>query len=195
MCHRHTRRSGRCVEIGIKKMIERILKEQEKSNVNNRFATVNRETGRLLHLLVKIKNPKNILEVGTSIGYSTIWMASALSKGAKLTTLEHSPDRSEIAEKFFKRSKLNIRLIQGDSLKMIPKLKEKFDVIFLDATKSQYLRYLKAARLNKNALIIADNSISHELKMKDFLDYANKKGAVTLNIGSGITVLTSEFKS
>lgn len=176
-------------------MIEKILKEQEKLNVNNRFATVNRETGKLLHLLAKIKNPKNVLEVGTSIGYSTIWLASALNKNSRLTTIEYRSERAVVAEKFFKRSKLNIKLIQGDALEVIPKLKERFDIVFLDATKSQYLRYLKAAKLSKNALIIADNSISHELKMQDFLNHVNKKGAITLNIGSGITILTSKFKS
>lgn len=172
--------------------IQDILKEQEGINNGNRFYTVNRETGKFLHLLVKMKNPKNILEVGTSIGYSTIWMASALRNGARLTTVDYSQDREEIAKKFFKRAKLNIKIIEGDALGVIPRLKEKFDVVFLDATKSQYLRYLKSVKLNKDALVIADNTISHANKMQDFLDYVNKRGAVNINIGSGIILWSRE---
>ena len=172
------------------KVIETILNEQEKLNKEGHFATINRETGQLLNALIKAKNPKNVLEVGTSIGYSAVWIASALKKGSKLTCIDHWPERAHIAKQFFKRSKLPITLKEGDALKIIPTLKTKFDVLFIDATKKDYLKYLKAAKLNKNAVVIADNTISHQGKMKDFLDFANKKGAITLNVGSGITILT-----
>ncbi len=168
--------------------IDRVLREQESLNYNNRFATVNRDTGKLLHILAKTKNPKKVLEIGTSIGYSSVWIASALNGGANLTTVEYSPERADIAKEFFKKSKLKIKLLEGDALKVIPKIKERFDLVFLDATKAQYLRYLKAVKLNKNSLVVADNTISHAGKMQDFLDYVNKRGAVTLNIGSGITL-------
>ncbi len=172
------------------KDIDKILKEQEKLNAGGRFAVVPRETGRLLHLLIKIKNPKKVLEVGTSLGYSSIWIASALKKGAQLITLEKWPERVALAKKFFKKSKLNIKLIEGDALKIIPQLNKTFDIVFLDATKSEYLQYLKKVKLNKNALIIADNTISHAFKMQDFLSYVTQRGAVTLNIGSGVTLWT-----
>jgi len=181
------------------KTIETILKEQEKLNAAERHATINRETGQFIHTLIKIKNPKSVLEVGTSIGYSAVWIASALSKGSKLICIDRWHERAAIAQKFFKRSKLPITLIEGDALEVIPTLKTKFDVVFLDATKKDYLNYLKATKLNKNALIIADNTLSYspdskmrnsEIKMKDFLDYARKSGAITLNVGSGITLFT-----
>jgi predicted O-methyltransferase YrrM len=172
------------------KRIEAILREQEKLNKDNLFATVNRETGKLLHLFIKAKNPKTVLEVGTSIGYSTIWIASALSKDARLITLEKWPERSDLAEKFFKKAKLPIELVEGDALETIPKLKRKFDIVFIDATKSQYLQYLKKVKLKKHALIIADNAISHASKMQDFLEYVKKQGGVILDVGSGIALLS-----
>jgi predicted O-methyltransferase YrrM len=170
------------------KRIQKILREQEKLNREGQFATISRETGEILHLLVKLKNPKNVLEVGTSIGYSAIWIASALKKGS-LTCIDHWPERIHIAKSFFNRAKLPIKLIEGNALDVIPGLKTKFDMVFLDATKSEYLNYLKKVRLNKGALVIADNTISHASKMQDFLDYVGRRGAITLPIGSGITVL------
>jgi len=169
---------------------KKILKEQEMLNATGEYATIGPETGKVLHALIKAKRPKNVLEVGTSIGYSTLWMASALPKGSKLITLDYWEERLEIAESYFKRSKLSVEVVQGDALKTIPKLKKKFDVLFLDATKKDYLKYLRRTKLNKNALIIADNTISHKDKMKDFLKYAEKRGAQTINIGAGLTFFT-----
>lgn len=177
---------------------ENVLKQQEKLNAGNAFSTINRETGLLLYNLIKSKNPKNVIEIGTSIGYSSIWIASALSKSAKLITLERWHERAELAKKFFKKAKLTsskVKLIEGDALQIIPKLKSKFDVVFIDATKKEYLAYLKKLikhnkhkKLSKNCLIIADNTVSHAHKMQDFLSFAEKNNAITLNVGKGLTI-------
>jgi predicted O-methyltransferase YrrM len=179
--------------------ITEILKEQELINVNGinekgKYKIVDRKTGELLHDFIKEKNPKNVLEIGTSIGYSSIWIASALKKGAKLTTIDRWSERFEKALVFFKKSKLNINFIEGNALEIIPKLKEKFDVVFLDATKSEYLKYIellaKNKKLNNDALILADNTISHADKMKDFLEFAEKHGAKTIKTKAGLTFFT-----
>ncbi len=167
--------------------INTILKQQEKLNKDGKFSAINGETGHFIHLLIKMKNPKNVLEIGTSIGYSSIWIASALTKSSELITIERWPERAELAKKFFEQAKLSIKLIEGDALKLIPKLKTKFDAVFIDATKADYLKYLKLIKLNKHALIIADNTISHAVKMQDFLKFAEKKNSVTAEIGKGIT--------
>ncbi len=170
---------------------ENILKEQEKLDEKGKFSIISMETGNFIHLLIKRKNPKKVLEIGTSVGYSSIWIASALNKNAELITIERWPERAELAKKFFKRSKLPIRLVEGDALNLIPKLKMKLDAVFIDATKSEYLNYLnsliKNKKLNKNALIIADNTISHAAKMRNFLNFSDKKNAVTAEIGKGIS--------
>lgn len=167
--------------------IKKILEEQERLDAYGSYAVISRETGRFFNLLMQMKKPKAILEVGTSIGYSTVWLASASPKDSKVVTIERWLDRADIAEKFFKRAKLNIRLIRGDAMKVMPKAR--FDVVFLDGTKSEYLRYLKKVNLNKHALIIADNTVSHESKMEDFLRFAKKHGGVNVPIGKGVTLL------
>ena len=175
------------------KAVEAVLRQQEKLNKKEDYSIIDRRTGELIHALVEAKNPKNVLEIGTSIGYSSIWIASALKKG-KLTTIERWDERAELAKKFFKKAKLKVNLIEGEALEIIPKLKTKFDVVFLDATKSEYLKYLKKVKLNKNALIIADNILYPKdiaAKLKDFMNYVNKKGALTLNIGKGLTIFTN----
>ncbi len=178
-------------------MIERIgaiLREQEILNEHGNFSTISKETGVLLYALVKIKNPKAVLEIGTSIGYSSVWIASAFKKGSKLICIDRWPERCHIAKQFFKKSRLPITLMEGDALKIIPQLKQKFDAVFLDATKSEYLRYLKLLinhnKLNRNAMIVADNTISHADKMRDFLEFAKKRKAMTLSTGKGITIFS-----
>lgn len=169
--------------------IKRVLEEQEMLDKANKSFIIERESGILLNLLMKIKKPKNVLEIGASIGYSSIWIAFALGKEANFITIEKRKERAEKAKMFFRKAGLKINLIEGDALKIMPKIK--FDAVFIDGVKCKYLEYLKKIRLNKNALVIADNTISHAGKMNDFLDYAGKKGAVTLNIGDGLTLFIS----
>jgi len=179
------------------KVIKDILKEQELINVNGinqkgNYKIVDRKTGELLHTFIKAKNPKNVLEIGTSIGHSGIWIASALNKGAKLITLDRWNERFEKALIFFKKSKLNIKFFEGNALDLIPKLNVKFDAVFLDATKSEYLKYLellmKHKKLKKGVLVMADNTISHADKMKDFIEFAKTNDAVTIDTEAGLTV-------
>ena len=98
-----------------------------------------------------------------------------------------------MAAENFKRAKLDktIKIIHGDALEEIPKLKDKFDFLFLDAIKEDYINYFKLAypKLAKNAVIVADNAIMFEKYMKDYLDYArNHKNlrSVLVPIGSGV---------
>jgi len=168
--------------------LEDVLKMQEKMNKNNKFSLINRETGNLIHTLIKMKKPINVLEIGTSIGYSTLWIYSALDKNAKLTTIERWHERAVLAGKFFKKANAKINLIEGDAILVLPKLNVRFDAVFIDATKKDYLKYLNLIKLETKSLVIADNTISHAEKMQDFLDFANKTGAITLEVGKGLTI-------
>jgi len=167
----------------------RILKEIERYNKDNFQIALEKDSAKLLYLLAKIKKVKNALEIGTGIGYSTMYLSLSCKKVVSIDKDERNLD---IARKLINKNNLkNIKIIEGDVLIEIPKLKDKFDLLFIDGTKGEYLKYLKLAlpKLNKNALIIADNTVSHKEKMKDFLDYVNKNfESIELNIGSGMSL-------
>jgi predicted O-methyltransferase YrrM len=123
--------------------------------------------GKLLHLLVRIMGARNILEIGTLGGYSTIWMARALPEGGRIITLEADPKHAEVARKNFVRcgveNKVELRL--GKALDTLPQVaadgRGPFDMFFIDANKSNMPEYfewsLKLARAG--SVIIADNVV------------------------------------
>ena len=174
---------------------KRLLNELEIFGQNHDdYYNIPPDTGEFFHILVKISKAKNILEVGTSNGYSTIWLGEAAKQNkGKITTIEIAEHKVRMASDNFKRAKLGriIKIIHGDALKEIPKLKGKFDFLFMDAIKSDYIKYFKLAypKLAKNAIIVADNAIMFEKYMKNYLDYArNHKNlrSVLIPIGSGV---------
>ena len=123
--------------------------------------------GKLLHLLARIMGARNILEIGTLGGYSTIWMARALPEGGRIITLEADPKHADVARKNFARAgvenKIELRL--GKALETLPKVvadgRGPFDMFFIDANKSNMPEYfewsLKLARTG--SVIIADNVV------------------------------------
>ncbi|MDD9331090.1 MAG: O-methyltransferase [Wolbachia sp.] len=123
------------------------------------------EEGKLLSLFIKLCKIKNIVEVGTLYGYSSICMAKAIPENGHIYTIENNPEHSQIAKKNFDSLNLNnkITLIEGNALKKLNVLSTKapFDMIFIDADKGGYSRYLDWAELHikKDGLIVADNTL------------------------------------
>ena len=120
------------------------------------------EDGRLLRLLTESAGAKHVVEIGTSNGYSGIWLCLALrTTGGKLTTYEIDRRRAALARANFKRAGVDglVTLVEGDAHKEVSKLKQPVDVIFLDADKSGYVDYLKKLlpRLRPGGLILAHN--------------------------------------
>ena len=169
--------------------IKKILRELEVYNENMYMFNIKPDSGKFLHLLVKVKRPKNIIEIGTSNGYSTILLASA-DKKTKVYTIEIADKKVEMAKNNFKKAGLkNIELLHGDALKVLKKFNVKVDMIFLDAVKKDYIKYIKLLEKNMNpcCLIIADNIISHSEKVDSYLSYVKKKySSETLQIGAGL---------
>ena len=114
--------------------------------------------------LIKISNPKRVLEIGTAIAYSTIRIARNLKKSV-IHTIEKSEDNIEIARENIQKSGLEekINLFTGNALNVIPQLKKKYDFIFLDADKEDYKRLFDYSLviLKKGGIIFVDNLLWH----------------------------------
>jgi predicted O-methyltransferase YrrM len=120
--------------------------------------------GKFLHMLAKISGAKKILEIGTLGGYSTIWLARALPKDGKLTTLEFEPRHAEVARTNITSAgfKDRVDIHIGPALETLPKLAgEKFDFVFIDADKVNTAPYFNwALKLtHKGSIIIVDNVV------------------------------------
>lgn len=117
--------------------------------------------GQLLSMLIKISRAERVLEVGTFIGYSTLYMAQSLPSNAEIITCERNRRYESIARTFFKKSADadKIKLIMGDALQTIQFLDKQFDFIFLDADKVNYPNYynLLVPKLSDGGLLLIDN--------------------------------------
>lgn len=161
--------------MSVNPIIDRL--EQEPERLKSHWC-LPREEARFLYLLVGIGQYRQILEVGTSIGYSTLHLAqAAASTGGHVTTIDASAERQAEALENLRASQLAdcVTLRQGDALTTLHELQESgrtFDLMFIDARKSEYLRYLELAEtlLIPGGLLIADNTRSHRHKMLDFIE-------------------------
>ncbi|MBT2653131.1 MULTISPECIES: O-methyltransferase [Oceanobacillus] len=122
--------------------------------------------GKLLYLLTKMKSARQVLEIGTLGGYSSIWFAKGVTQNGKVVTLEANQTHAEIARKNIENAgfKQTVQVLVGNAIDTLPTLEnagESFDVIFIDADKQNNPKYLEwALRLaNEGALLIADNVV------------------------------------
>ena len=161
-----------------------------------------------LHLIIKISNIKNVLEIGTFTGLSGLSIALALPENGKLITLDKNIETNKVAENFFKKAKQDhkIQTIVKPALESFIDLKnKKFDMIFIDADKMNYKNYYEQSLnfLNKNGLVIIDNVLWHgevanfynrdkyTLNIREFNSYvANDKRVeqIIIPLGDGMSV-------
>lgn len=122
---------------------------------------INLETARLLEILVRIKRPKRILEIGTAIGFTSVLMAVGLVEGGKIDTIEIDAETAvKAAENFSKAGiKDSVNLIIGDASDVLGHMEKNYDFVFIDAAKGQYCRYyeLCSDMVSKGGIIFADN--------------------------------------
>ena len=143
------------------------------------FWNVDRKSANFLNLAVKMINAKSALEIGTSNGYSSIWIAKALkeTKG-RLITIEYWEKRMSLARENFKKTGVDdiIVPVVGDAVQILADMKKedklRFYFIFVDANKAEYIEYFNSfdSLLEKNGVIIADNILSHYKKTKDYVE-------------------------
>lgn len=157
----------------IEKNIQSVLKELEKTS--DKFWNIPPETGILLNSLIKTANYKNILEIGSSNGYSAIWLAEAARQtSGHVTGIEFYPERINLAESNFEKCGLSkyITIKQGKALDILANLDQELDFVFIDANKSEYIKYFEIVHkiLKAKGLIAADNVTSHKEELQDFID-------------------------
>ncbi|WP_139956900.1 O-methyltransferase [Flavicella sediminum] len=132
--------------------------------------------GRVLSMVSKLIQPKNILEVGTYTGYSALCMAEGMSSHGKLHTIDRNEELYDLQRKYFDKSEYGPQIVQyvGNALEIIPAIDEKFDLVFIDADKANYSNYfdLIIGKMNSGGVILSDNvlwsgKVVEELNPKD----------------------------
>lgn len=117
--------------------------------------------GRVLSMLSKILNPKHILELGTYTGYATLCLAEGLQNNGTIDTIDINEELEDIQQKYFSKSPFKDQIIQhvGNALDIVPTLNKKFDLVFIDADKENYINYwnLIVPMMNKGGIILSDN--------------------------------------
>lgn len=156
---------------------QEIIEELEKTQEN--FWNLSRESANFLNMLIKISGAKNVVEVGTSNGYSGIWIAKALKEtGGHLTTIEYYEKRIVLAQENFKKCEVDdiITIKQGSACDVLEELCSKDDFVvdfaFIDANKAEYIKYFEIIdkKLKKGGIIAADNITSHPEKVASFVE-------------------------
>jgi predicted O-methyltransferase YrrM len=158
--------------------ISSLLRDLEQIAKSEHLPTIGPIKGKIISDIIKRYQPTKILEIGTLHGYSAILMMDFLFDDGKLITIEIDKNLADIARKNIAKAGLSnkIDVISGNALEVIPTLTGyKFDLIFLDAAKSEYLQYLRLLEekhlMKKDSVVVADNVILFENEMKDYLEY------------------------
>ena len=153
---------------------ESILKRLEKTA--KQYTNIAPENGQFLSILIRSIQARTVLEVGTSNGYSTIWLAAALKETeGRLITLEFDRKRAEEAQAHLQEVGLDsiVEMRVGNALDEIPKCDATFDLVFLDAEKNEYQRYLELAlpNIRPGGLIVADDTVTMRDEMPDYVEF------------------------
>ncbi len=144
---------------------DELVLEMEEFAKENDVPILSWQSAEFIEQLVLMINPKRSLEIGTAIAYTTIRIAKHLKKKSIIHTIELSEDNIESAKDFIKHSGVGdkIKLIEGDALSVMPRLKKKYDFIFLDADKEDYKRLFDYSMvlLRRGGIILIDNLLWH----------------------------------
>ena len=191
----------------------KVLAEIEREAHKDSVPIIRKEMESFLRVMLAVKRPKKILELGTAVGYSAILMSECMDKDAKIVTIENYEKRIPIAkENILKAGQSErIELLEGDALEIMPLLeKEQFDFVFMDAAKAQYIYFLpEVLRLMKEGAVLITENILQEgdlvqskyvvrrrdrtihKRMREYLEVVKNHPALETSIvpiGDGITI-------
>ena len=162
--------TGKITEANVEKYIygilparDAVLADMERLARQRDIPIIGPAVGRMIYLLAQICGAKRIFEMGSAIGYSTIWLARAAGPRAEVYYTDGDPSNARRAKEFFERADVEKRItvMTGDALAMIDRTKGKFDLIFIDVDKHQYPAALRKAlpRLKSGGLLLTDNTL------------------------------------
>ena len=138
-----------------------ILDEIEKEALDTYVPIIRKEMQTFLKLLLAMKKPMRILEVGTAVGFSAVLMAEYGPKDVEIVTIENYEKRIPIAKNNFKQAgkEKQIKLLEGDAAEILPTIDDPFDLIFMDAAKGQYINFMPEVLrlLKKDGVLVSDN--------------------------------------
>lgn len=195
-----------------------LLDRIEQEAIESYVPIIRKEMQNLLKVILAMKQPKNILEVGSAIGFSAILMGQYTNADCRITTIEKYEKRIPIAKENFKRADMEkrITLLEGDALEVMARLSEQYDVIFMDAAKGQYINFLPQVRrlLANGGILISDNVLQDgdiiesryavtrrkrtiHARMREYLyelTHSNDFETTILPIGDGVTISVLQGK-
>jgi len=144
---------------------ELVLQEMERQAKERHIPIVGPAVGRLFYQYARLINAKAIFEMGSAIGYSTIWWAKAVGEDGKVHYTDGSHKNADEARRYFEQAGVadRIEIHIGDALELLSERKEQFDILFCDVDKHDYPRVfsMAAARVRKGGLFVADNALWH----------------------------------
>lgn len=162
---------------------EKVLEEIERMSERQFLPIVGPQKGQVLIDIIREIKPKRVLEVGTLIGYSAILMGKELQKDARLITVEIHVDEAKMARENIRRAEIppTVDVLVGDALEVLLGLEGQFDLVFIDAEKTEYLQYLRLVedKLHNGSVVVADNAGIFADQMRDFLHYVRSSGKYT----------------
>ncbi|WP_342059202.1 O-methyltransferase [Aeromonas sp. OTU364] len=161
----------------LKRELERFGEQHDEAQPSRggKMLNITRDTGELLALLVQTRGAQAVLEIGTSNGYSTLWLAEAVKRlNGRVTTIERDEKKISLAEANFQRAGLSswITLLAGEAGSLFPSLPTAvYQLIFLDSDRQHYQGWWPEIRrlLAPRGLLVVDNAISHESEMRDWM--------------------------
>jgi predicted O-methyltransferase YrrM len=163
---------------------------------SERIQALHPESGRFVYVLALIEEATSIVEIGTSHGYSTLWLAAAArTNGGKVVTCDRNPERIAAARGNFADAGLAdaIEILEGDARETLRGRDEPVDLLFIDADKSYYESYFDVVyqRLVKGGIVVADNILSHQDELEDYILYVENHPnleSVMVPLGRGLEI-------
>ncbi|CAG9296968.1 O-methyltransferase [Celerinatantimonas diazotrophica] len=163
-----------------------IENDQAQSDKSKKYLNITRDTGQFLFVLVKAIHASQILEVGTSNGYSTIWLASALSDQGMVYTIEVNPEKVTQASANIGIANLSSKVTQlvGNASDVLADVPGHVDFIFLDADRKEYVTLAEQLfnLLKPGGLLVCDNATSHRDELEEFIYWLNHQSNLSTSL-------------